>query len=560
MADATTSGTLSRAETRFVEALGSVFDRRESSVLVGLVAIFVVGVLVDPQRFLTLDNLFRVLRSAAIVTMIGYGMAMLMVTAEFDLSVGSLFALSSGLVAILVGELGYDPVFAIVVVIAFAVVYGVTQGLLVTKLELPSLIITIGTLTLVRGVHRLVLGGQSATIGPDQGGWVLAALGGTVELPFVFRYSVPFVHEEVQRWSSFSVQILWIFLLLGGFHYLLFYTRFGYHIRATGDNISSVETTGVDPDILKVACFAIAAAMAAFAGITQLGRISSVSPNTGNGLALLVIAAVVLGGTKLTGGEGSIVGVLMGAAILSLAQNILAIAGFGVGGWQSIITGLFIIAAIGLDTVFKTFTVDLLRAWYTTPLRELIRSPAAFFDGTARRKTTDDVLAFLVVTVAVTSVLLWLGMTALHAVGPLLGLPPLSFRLFAAGDWTVATIQLYLLVVFLAMLGFVAVEVLRRRLGGTGDYEDSLAVVCYGLAPVVLLFVPQVSLGFGIVTLVDPAITALVVVVPVVALVGWVMHTGVVALHDLPPREALVPVAGTLLAWTAAGLWVAVGV
>jgi len=551
---------LPRVRANVGEAFGSVFERRESSVTVGLLVIFAIGVFVDPQRFLTLDNLFRVLRSAAIVTMIGYGMAVLMVTGEFDLSVGSLFALSSGLVAILIGELGYDPLFAIVVVIAFSVVYGVTQGLIVTKLGLPSLIITIGTLTLVRGVHRLVLGGQSETIGPAQGGAVLGALGGTIELPFELTYRVPFVHQELQRWSSFSVQILWIFLLLGVFHYLLFYTRFGYHIRATGDNINSVETTGVDPEILKLAAFGIAAAMAAFAGITQLGRIGSVSPNTGNGLALIVIAAVVLGGTKLTGGEGSVLGVLMGAVILSLAQNILAIAGFGVGGWQSIITGLFIIAAIGLDTVFKTFTGDLLREWYVRPLRELAASPTRFFRERAVQKTTDDMLAFLVVSIGATAVLMWVEMTLLRSLLSAAGTADAEFRFFAAGDWTLAAIQTYTVVLFLAMLAFVTVEVLSQYLGGSGDYESTLAAVCYGFAPVVALSVPQVTLGFSVVTLLNPLVTALVVAVPVLAAIGWLMTVGVAERHGLARRRAAVPVAGTFLVWLLAALWVAVSV
>jgi simple sugar transport system permease protein len=551
---------LSNVDGRVGKLFGSVFERRESSVIVGLLVIFLIGAVTNPARFLTLDNQFRVLRSAAIVTLIGYGMAVLMTTAEFDLSVGSLFALASGLAAIMIGELGYSPIFAIVVVIAFSVVYGVTQGLLVTKLGLPSLIITIGTLTLVRGVHRLVLGGQSETISPEQKGVILSALGGTIELPFVISYRVPFVHEEIQRWSSFSVQIVWVFLLLGLFHYLLFYTRFGHHIRATGDNINSVETTGVDPEILKLACFGIAAAMAAFAGLTQLGRIESVSPNTGNGLALIVIAAVVLGGTKLTGGEGSIVGVLMGAVILSLAQNILALEGFGVGGWQAIITGLFIIAAIGLDTVFKGFTVGLLRRWYLAPLRGIVTSPTEFFRTRAIQKTTDDMLAFLIVTVGVTGILVGIGMWAMRALAAVVGLGELEFRLFVAGDWTVAVIQVYLLVLFLALVSFVVLEVLSQSVGGSGDYESTLAVVCFGLAPVVLSFVPQVTFGFGIVTLVNPAVTALVVVIPILAIIGGLMTVGVAVLHDLPRRQAVVPVGGTLFVWALIAAWVAVSV
>jgi simple sugar transport system permease protein len=546
---------LSRLGGRVTPLVGSVFDRRESSVMVGVLVIFLIGALVSPQRFLTLDNLFRVLRGAAIITVIGYGMAILMVTAEFDLSVGSMFALSSGLVAIMIGEFGYDPIFAIVFVLAFAVVYGISQGLLVTKLGLPSLIITIGTLTLVRGVHRLVLSGQSVTIG-EEGGWALFALGGVIELPFQLTYRVPFVHDQAQQWGEISIQIVWVFLLLAAFHYLLFYTRFGYRIRATGDNINSVETTGVDPEYLKLACFGVAAAMAAFAGIMRLGRIGSVSPNSGNGLALIVIAAVVLGGTKLVGGEGSMVGVLLGAVVLSLAQNVLAIAGFGVGGYQAIITGLFIIAAIGLDTIFKGFHAGLLSSWYTDPLGNLVTSPARFFRERAIQKTSDDVMAFLVVSVGVTGLLLYLEMMGMRALMGAMGVSGVSFDLFIAGGWLVAMLQFYLVVAVLAILALVTIGTASQWLGGTGDYESNLIVVCYGLAPIVLLSIPQVTLGYTFAVLGSPVVTALAITLVVLLLIGWLMTIAVSAQHELPRRKAVVPVLATIGVWAAATLWV----
>ena len=197
-----------------------------------------------------------------------------------------------------------------------------------------------------------------------------------------------------------------------------------------------------------------------------------------------------------------------------------------------------------------------------TPAVESIARAAAIWrplestqDALAR-----DGLAFLMLSVGVTGVLLWVGMTALGGIGPLLGLPPLEFGLFAAGSWAVALIQFYLVVVFLSLLAFVTVEATCQYLGSVGDYESSLAVVCYGLAPIVLLFVPQVSLGFGIVTLVSPAVTALVVVVPVVLAVAWLMHAGVVELHGLSRRRALVPVLGTLAVWLAVGAWVAIAI
>lgn len=169
-------------------------------------------------------------------------------------------------------------------------------------------------------------------------------------------------------------------------------------------------------------------------------------------------------------------------------------------------------------------------------------------------------LAFLVVSIGVTAVLMWIEMTLLRSLLAAAGTADAEFRFFAAGDWTLAAIQVYLVVLFLAMLAFVTVEVLSSRLGGTGDYEGTLAAVCYGLAPVVALSIPQVTLGFSFVTLVNPLVTALVVAVPALAAVGWLMTVGVAERHDLPRQRAAVPVVGTFLVWLLAGLWVAVSV
>ena len=135
------------AGARLRSLAGSVLERREGSVLVGLIAIFFVGVYIDASRFLLLDNMARILRSAATTAIIGYGVALLMVTAEFDLSVGSMYGVAAGMGAIMIGgdAFGFHPLFAVAVVLVFSVVFGITQGLVVTKLGLPSLIVTIGT-------------------------------------------------------------------------------------------------------------------------------------------------------------------------------------------------------------------------------------------------------------------------------------------------------------------------------------------------------------------------------------------------------------------------------
>ncbi|WP_123537747.1 ABC transporter permease [Halosimplex salinum] len=551
---------------RVSSTAASVFDRREGSVLVGLIAIFLVGVYIDASRFLLLDNMARVLRSAATTAIIGYGVALLMVTAEFDLSVGSMYGVSAGMGAILIGgnAFGFDPLFAVLVVLAFSVVFGITQGLVVTKLELPSLIVTIGTLTLLRGVHRILLGGTTASAG-NVG--LLKWLGGPIiiaDLPFMsgpILYQIPFLHAETKTFGQFSILIVWIFVLLGVFHYILHYTRFGLHARATGDNIDSVETTGIDPEIVKLGCFALCSLTAAFAGLAFLGRFGSVSSGSGNGLALVVIAAVVLGGTKLTGGEGSMVGVLFGSLVLATANNVLALAGLNVSGWQGVITGGFIIAAIGLDAILKGFSYDLLVSWYAEPLRNLLASPRGFFRTRAEQKTTDDTFGFLMLTIGVAAVAtnLVAGVLGNPAVSSAIGLDVGQFKLFLLGGWPETVAQVYLFLMVVTLLAAAAVEVATQVLDSTGDYEDTLASVCYGMAPAPLFAIPIVLLGFDIFFVANPVVSALLASVPVLLLIGWVTYAGVVETHDLSRGQGTLVVGATYVAWLVAAGVVAVG-
>ncbi|MFD1646847.1 ABC transporter permease [Haloarchaeobius litoreus] len=552
---------------RFSSVRSWVFDRREGSVLVGLIAIFLVGVYIEPSRFLLLDNLARILRAAATTAIIGYGVALLMVTAEFDLSVGSMYGVAAGMGAILIGgdAFGFHPLFVVAVVLVFSVIFGITQGLVVTKLGLPSLIVTIGTLTLLRGIHRILLGGTTASAS-DVG--ILKWLGGPIiiaDLPFMtgpIFYQVPFVHNEVKTFGQFSILIVWIFVLLVVFHYILHHTRFGLHARATGDNIDSVETTGIDPEIVKLGCFGLCSLTAAFAGLAFLGRFGSVSSGSGDGLALVVIAAVVLGGTKLTGGEGSMIGVLFGSLVLATANNVLALAGLNVSGWQGVITGGFIIAAIGLDVILKGFSYDLLRSWYAEPLREILGSPRGFFANRAEQKTTDDMFGFLMLSVGATAlatnVVAWvLGNASVsNAIGMDIG----GFKLFLRGGWPETAAEIYLFFMLLALVAYAAIEVSAQFFDSPGDYEDTLLSVCYGMAPAPLFAIPAVMLGYGIFFLVEDAmLSALAVSVPILLLIGWTMYAGVSETHELSRRRSVGVVAAVFVAWLVVAGIVALG-
>jgi ribose/xylose/arabinose/galactoside ABC-type transport system permease subunit len=532
-----------------------VFERREGSVLVGLIALIAVGIVIDASNFLTLNTVSRILRAAAPTAIVGYGVALLMVTAEFDLSVGSMFGLAGSLTATMM-ILGINVPFAILAVLVFALVFGISQGLLVTKLNLPSLIVTIGTLTTVRGFHRIILQGQNATV--VQG--LLEWLGGPVRLGdfpglsegFVFTYRVPLVHQTTQEWNGFSIMIVWALLFMFVFHYILFYTRFGHHVRATGDNIQSVGTTGVDPESIKLAAFGIAAMMAAFGGMAKVGRVGSVGPAAGDGLALTVIAAVVLGGTKLTGGEGSMFGVLLGALVLSTAENVLFLAGLGVGGWQDVVTGGFIIAAIGLDVLFKGFSTDLLREWYVRPIGNLVSSPSEFFRTRSIRKTTDDMFGFMTLSVGLATILtnVVAAVLGLSFVGSALVSGDLTgFKLIFKGNWPETVGQVYLFMAALVVIAFFAIETATRLYDREGDYESTLAIVSYSTAVAPLFAFPIAMFGFKLQFIGGPLVSAIVLMIPILLLMLGLMYVGTVETHKLPSSKAIVIVVAVVAFW-----------
>jgi ribose/xylose/arabinose/galactoside ABC-type transport system permease subunit len=542
--------------TRVNSAAGWILNRREGSVIVGLVSLYLVGLWVDPGVFLTLGRLNNILRDAALIAIMGYGVAMLMITAEFDLSVGALLGLSGGLSLILLKDIGVNGPFAVLVVLVFGALYGISQGLIVTQLNLPSLIVTIGTLTGVRGALQIAIGTTTIAI-PSSNLGILQWFGGNillgdipgVESGFELQYQLPVVHDSVQSFDRFSIMIFWMFAFLAVFHYMLFRTRFGHHVRATGDNIESAGTTGIDPEIVKIACFAIVGLLTAFSGIAFAGRAASIQASSGDGEELFVIAAVVLGGTKLTGGEGSMVGALLGALVLTVADYVLRALGLGVSGWQAVITGGFIVAAVGLDVVFRGFSVDLLRRWYIDPIRELLVSPSEFFRTGAVRKTASEMYGFIFVATGVTAILtnLVAGFIGIEAVQSALfpdGLVP--FMLVLEGNWPETVIQVYLFLLFLAVVLFLVVELVTQKLDRAGDYENSLSIAAYSMLFAPLFGIPIAMYGFDISFIMGGLIDSLLVALPVLVGMLWIMYVGVVELHKLSRQRALATVGSVI--------------
>lgn len=475
--------------------------------MVAILGLIVLGAIVNSEVFFRPRNMVGLLRNAATVAIIGYGMSMLMTSGEFDLSVGSLSAVAAGLVAVMISG-GYTPAFAILVALTVALIFGLTQGIIITKIGLPSLIITIGSLTLLRGVHFIITGNQSQGISTGEGISLIRVLGGVFTVPGLG--------------IGFPMQIAWLLLIGAALHYTLFHTQFGYHTRFTGENAKSAKFMKIPVDEVKTLNFGLIAVLAAFAGIGQAVWAGSVSPGTGSGLELIVIAAVVIGGTDLFGGEGTIVGVVLGAMVFSLTQNILVLAGLGARMF-SVFTGIFIIAAVFIESVatasFRQIAVD-----YVNRVRKIALTPWSYFGteklsvGSKKGADTPDIdepILFLSLN--------WLAASFIAVIVINLGnlLLPLDFSLFVispgAGSLATIPLVLFMLTIFLFLLTVVGMNAGSRVTDSNLRMFNIIPIVAYSFLPFLLLFIPVALIGFSFIIPVT-LIGVLVVAVPTLLL------------------------------------------
>lgn len=291
-----------------------------------LVLLFIALAIVSPH-FLQIDNLTTILRQATVVTIISVGMVMIMIAGEIDLSVGSLSALA-GVYAAMSLEHTASITVAILTGIAVGAACGWINGIATTRLHVPSFIATLGTMGIFRGIALLTTRGIPVTDLPDRFGELADGnLFHVIPLPVVFLVGIAF---------------------LG--HYLLNNTRLGRYCFALGSNRAACVHSGINTRRYILLLFVIAGAMTGLAGVLEASRLISGQPTTGVGYELDAIAAVVIGGGTLTGGEGSVVGTIAGSFIMGLIRNgtnLLGISPFV----QQILIGMVIVAVVGIDEI-----------------------------------------------------------------------------------------------------------------------------------------------------------------------------------------------------------------
>lgn len=287
---------------------------------------------VSADNFLTLDNLLEIARQVSFIAIVAVGMTYLFIAGELDLSVGSHYGFASIVMAWLVAEQSLDPWLACAVIIGLGAAIGLLNGAVTTIIGVPSFIVTLGMLSVLKGGSLVISGGFPISWPRDLESSFFAAANGSV--------------------GQVPAQVIWMAaaLVVGGI--VLRATVFGYHVYATGGSQEATRKTGINTRRVKILCFVLTGALCGLVGALQGGWLRTASPSTGTGFELVVIGAVIIGGTALFGGEGSIYGTFLGAAILGVLTNGLVLLGVD-GNLAITATGLIIIVAAMLDVTLR---------------------------------------------------------------------------------------------------------------------------------------------------------------------------------------------------------------
>jgi ribose transport system permease protein len=292
-----------------------------------LIVLFIALTIATPH-FLTGINLASVARQTAVINMMALGMTLVIITGGIDLSVGSTLAIAGlfGTMAIKAG----DPIpIAILIGVAAGCLCGLLNGLMITQLRINPFIVTLGTLEAYRGLALVVSKGLPVH-----------------EIPDSFSY----LGDGNLLGIPFSLWVLAVCAVL--MHLVLEHTKLGRYAFAIGSNSAAAYYAGVPIKFHLTAVYAIAGMLAGLAGMIEASRLMTGQPTAGQGYELQAIAAVVIGGGSLQGGEGSVVGTLIGAFIIGLLSNGSDLLGIN-PYWQQVIIGAVIIAAVGFDEFRK---------------------------------------------------------------------------------------------------------------------------------------------------------------------------------------------------------------
>lgn len=295
-------------------------------ILIGLV-VLCIGLTFMTDKFATVTNFFNVARQITINLYLACGMTFIILLGGIDLSVGSVIAITGCISAGMVTWLGLPVYVGIPIGILCGLIIGAINGLIVSRTTIPAFIVTLATMNIGRGIARVYTGAQTIAVLDDQ--YTFWGMGAIAGIP---------------------IQLFCIIAVVAVCSFILNKTKLGRHIYAVGGNKQAAQYSGINVKKVTMFVFVFSGLLASLAGVLTVGRTFTATMIMGNGTEMDAIAAVVLGGTSMSGGKGSISGTVIGAIVIGILQNGMNLLGID-SSWQYIVQGIVILIAVYIDFI-----------------------------------------------------------------------------------------------------------------------------------------------------------------------------------------------------------------
>ncbi|HVN53286.1 MAG TPA: ABC transporter permease [Anaerolineaceae bacterium] len=307
---------------------------REMAVLGVLILLCIFMTILSPY-FLTSQNLFNVLRSISTIGIMAIGMTMIIASGGIDLSIGSVLAAGAMFTARLMTYDGVNPWVAVLGGLGVGLILGGINGLIITRVKVSPFITTLGMMSIARGIAYLLATGLQGAVASN--------------IP-MRDPSVNFLGGGYIGPVPFALIEMVVLVVIASV--VMHSTVFGRQIYAIGSNEQAARLSGVNVNLVRLMVYTITGVLAAYAGIMNAGLLSTAATNLGLGNEMDVIAAVIIGGASLSGGEGTIYGAVIGAAIMAILRNAFVLLHFPIH-WQTVTIGVVVILAVASDRLRK---------------------------------------------------------------------------------------------------------------------------------------------------------------------------------------------------------------
>lgn len=308
-------------------AFVSALKKSNMTVIGAVLVLMIVLASIFSPYFLDIYNLQSLIRDLAFVGMIGVGQSLLLLIGELDLSVGKVASLCGIMSGMMMVHWGWNPYLSVIAALIFGLALGFLNGIIITKLRLNAMVATIGMQGVYGGINLVLTKGKAITNIPSQIHFLGKGNLGYIPFPFIF---------------TLIILILILFLVSK--------MKTGRYIYAIGNNREAAKILGIKVDKIRVIIYSIVGFISAMAGVLYVARLGSAQSSIGENWPMNSIAASVIGGVALTGGIGNPAGALIGAAIISIIQNMIVLFGVNVY-WQSAVSGFVVIIAISFSSL-----------------------------------------------------------------------------------------------------------------------------------------------------------------------------------------------------------------